>query len=88
MFYNLRMSYSLTAQRLAKAQKLRLAGYHNLKIHQTTKVQEVSLVHIFEDMTNASVLSEKKLPLLDVDGWSLQGKLARARAGQAGSIWG
>ena len=76
------MSYSLTAQ------KLRFAGYHNLKNHQTAKVQEVSLVHIFEDMTNASVLSEKKLPLLDVDGWSLQGKLARARAGQAGSIWG
>ena len=43
------------------------------------------MVHIFEDMTNAFW---KKLPLLDVDGWSLQGKLARARAGQAGSIWG
>ena len=62
--------------------------YHNLKNHETTKVQEVSLVHIFKDMTNESVLSENKLPLLDVDGWSLQGKLARARAGQAGSIWG
>ena len=46
------------------------------------------MVHIFKDMTNVSVPSEKNLPLLDVDGWSLQGKLARARAGQAGSIWG
>ena len=62
--------------------------YHNLKNHETTKVQEVSLVHIFKDMTNESVLFDNKLPLLDVDGWSLQGKLARARAGQAGSIWG
>ena len=82
------MSYRLTAQRFAKTQRLPLLGYRNFKNHQFTKVKEVSLVHIFEDMTNASVPSGKKLPLLDVDGWSLQGKLARARAGQAGSIWG
>ena len=47
----------MTAQGLLMARMLRMAGWRIIKNHQNLKVQENNSLHMFEDLTNASVLS-------------------------------
>ena len=48
-----------SSEAFLRARRSRIVGQRSLTNNQNNKVQENKLVHIFQDMTNASLLSER-----------------------------